>query len=137
MSDIKVVKHDEVFLRVFCEDSIARELSEYFTFEVPGAKFQPAYKARLWDGRKRLYNLQTKTLYVGLLSLLKNFAKKCNYTLEIDENLSKSNQISQEKIWRLHRQSRKFFTPYQTMFWWQSLNYSRLSTRSNHTSYTE
>lgn len=98
MSDIKAVKHDEVFLRVFCEDSIARELSEYFTFEVPGAKFQPAYKARLWDGRKRLYNLQTKTLYVGLLPLLKNFAKKSNYTLELDEKLSKSNQISQEII---------------------------------------
>lgn len=98
MPDITVKKHNEVFLRVFCEDHIAKELSEYFTFNVPGARFQPAFKARLWDGRKKLFNLQTKTLYVGLLSLLENFAKRSNYTLEIDDLLTKNDQISKEMI---------------------------------------
>ena len=98
MKDIVVKKHDEVFMKVFCDDSIGKELSEYFTYPVPGARFMPAYKARLWDGTKKLYNYQTKTLYVGLLNWLENFAKKSNYSIEIDENLAQNNQISKEIV---------------------------------------
>jgi hypothetical protein len=35
MSDLIISKKDEVYLKVTCEKSIARELSEFFTFFVP------------------------------------------------------------------------------------------------------
>lgn len=73
---IRVEKHNESYVRVFADPSTEQELSQFFTFEVPGARFTPKFKARLWDGKLRLYNLQTKTLYTGLLDYVKTFAKE-------------------------------------------------------------
>ena len=44
-------KVNEVYLKIEAEADIRRELGEYFTFEVPGFKFMPAYQNRVWDGR--------------------------------------------------------------------------------------
>ena len=59
-------KLDEVYIRVFGDPSIERELADFFTYEYPGARFTPQFKARLWDGKVRLYDQVRKTLYVGL-----------------------------------------------------------------------
>ena len=40
---MQVSKINEVHLKVETEPSIARELADYFTFEVPGHRFMPAY----------------------------------------------------------------------------------------------
>ena len=40
-------------LKIELEDGIAAELSEYFSFYVPGYKFMPAYKHKVWDGKIR------------------------------------------------------------------------------------
>ena len=51
MPDIlKIRKKNEVFVHVECEPSIANELSDFFTFFVPGYKFMPSYKNKFWDG---------------------------------------------------------------------------------------
>ena len=47
---VKVEKIDEVFMRVHCDDGLARDLYDFFSFTVPGAKFMPSYKNRDWDG---------------------------------------------------------------------------------------
>jgi hypothetical protein len=36
---------------VECETSLAQELYDYFSFDVPGAKYMPAFKSRRWDGK--------------------------------------------------------------------------------------
>ena len=41
--DIIIHKKDDVYFQIECERSIARELNEYFSFDVPGAKFMPSY----------------------------------------------------------------------------------------------
>ena len=42
MSDIvRVSKVNEVFLKVDCDDGLAKELFEFFSFKVPNAKFMP------------------------------------------------------------------------------------------------
>ena len=79
MTLIKVEKLDEAFIRVYSDNGTEQELSEFFKFPVPGAKFMPKYKAKMWDGYARLYNLQTKKLYAGLLDYVKEFAKRNNY----------------------------------------------------------
>lgn len=86
-SDLVVHKKDEVFATIECEKHLLKELSEYFTFMVPGYQFVPAFRNKIWDGKIRLFNLHTKTLYLGLLSYLNLFAEERGYTVEYVDNL--------------------------------------------------
>ena len=67
MTDVIIQKRNEVYLTVECEPHIKYELSEYFTFEVPGAKFMPAYKKRIWDGTIKLFSPGDGKIYCCLL----------------------------------------------------------------------
>jgi len=86
MTDIKIRKKNEIFLTVKSEPYIQQELSDYFTFEVPGAKFMPQYRSKYWDGKIRLYSPHTGEIYVGLLDKVISWAKKSNYTIEFENN---------------------------------------------------
>jgi len=81
-SDIVIVKKDEVYAKITCERDVARELSEYFTFFVPGHQFVPAFRNKIWDGKIRLFNLQTQQLYLGLTSYLQEFADERQYFID-------------------------------------------------------
>jgi len=94
LSDIIIKPHDEVFVRVDCERSTAQELYEHFSFYVPGYKYMPAYKSRMWDGKIRLYNLNTLRIYKGLIGEVKKFAKNMDYTIEVEDKLDSSNEFS-------------------------------------------
>lgn len=95
---IKLEKYSEVHLRFFTESSIEAELVDFFKFRVKGYQFMPAYKAGMWDGYVRLANANTKTLYVGLLNYVIEFAKRYGYELEIDENLYVNNNINTDIV---------------------------------------
>tara|TARA_R100001129_G_scaffold70825_1_gene48209 strand:+ start:119 stop:1615 length:1497 start_codon:yes stop_codon:yes gene_type:complete len=83
MSDIVVSKKDEVHIIVKPNDSgIIMELSEFFTFYVPGYKFVPSYRNKLWDGKIRLYNTRDYTLPSGLFYHLQKFIKDRGYTID-------------------------------------------------------
>ena len=84
-SDLVITKKDEVFAKVACERHIAMELSEFFTFFVPGYQFVPAYRNRIWDGKIRLFALQSGQIYLGLIPYLKEFCTERNYTYELEE----------------------------------------------------
>lgn len=86
MSDITVQKKNESFLSIRCDLGIAMELSEAFMFEVPGAKFQPAFKRGIWDGKIRLFNLGKRTLPVGLFHKLKEFGEQRNYSICLENS---------------------------------------------------
>ena len=85
MEIIRVKKKNEVFLHIETEPSIEQELAEHFCFYVPGYKFMPAYRNRMWDGKIRLFDLRYKTLYGGLLEYIKEFAESRQYELKIDK----------------------------------------------------
>lgn len=83
MSDLIIEKHNEVYVRVTSDDlGILQELSEYFTFFVPGYKFMPAFKMKAWDGKIRLFNMMNGSLYKGLVSYMEIFARERGYTVE-------------------------------------------------------
>jgi len=86
MANIIIQKKNEIYLKVETEPHIHQELSDYFTFEVPGAKFMPQYRSKYWDGKIRLYSNHTGEIYVGLLDKLVAWAKKCEYTVEFKDN---------------------------------------------------
>ena len=93
MEKIEVYKKDEVYLKLDCERGTSMELSEFFTFEVPGAKFMPAVRNRIWDGKIRLYNVNTQQIYVGLLEHIKRFAKERDYKVIVHDGLEDTMDI--------------------------------------------
>lgn len=88
METIKIRKLNEVYNKIECEPSIAMELNTYFTFDVPGAKFMPAVRNKIWDGKIRLFNLLTCTLYSGLNRYVEEFCKSRNYEIEYESDFS-------------------------------------------------
>jgi len=51
---------------------------------VPGYQFVPAYRNRIWDGKIRLFNLQTSQLYLGLVPYLTEFCDERGYAYSHD-----------------------------------------------------
>ena len=86
MSHLVISKKNEVNLQISSEEHVYYELSDQFTFEVPGAKFSPAYKKKFWDGKIRLFNINTKEIYIGLLDRVVQFCKDHEYTYEFLAN---------------------------------------------------
>ena len=90
-SDVTINKINEVYIRVDTEHSIAQEISDHFTFLVPGHTFIPAFRKKLWDGKIRLYNVMNRVLYHGLLPHLCKFLYLRGYSVnfETDFNTTK------------------------------------------------
>ena len=86
MDQLVITKKNEVFLHIQTEPSIEMELSEHFCFYVPGYKFMPAYKNRMWDGKIRLFDQRKKTLYCGLFKYLKEFADARQYEIVVENS---------------------------------------------------
>ena len=82
MEIISVRKLDHSNLHVDCDYGIAAELKEFFSFYVPGYRFMPAFKRRVWDGKIRLYDANSGELPAGLYPQLKVFAKTRGYNLK-------------------------------------------------------
>ena len=79
METIRVRKLDHSNLHVDCDSGIAQELNEFFSFFVPGYRFMPAYKNKVWDGKIRLYSRATGELPAGLYHHLVQFARSRGY----------------------------------------------------------
>lgn len=99
MAVITVEKINEVHIRAYSDDfGVESELVDFFTFDYPGAKFTPMFKARLWDGKVKLYDPLCKTLYVGLISYLIKFCEKYQHDLEYKNHVLVENNIDPETI---------------------------------------
>jgi superfamily II DNA or RNA helicase len=88
MTHLTIRKKNEVYITIHSnEEYVHRELADYFTFEVPEAKFlkrNPRYK--YWDGTIRLYSPATGDLYHGLLDHLQVWAAEKQYIVEYEKN---------------------------------------------------
>ena len=89
MQNIIVEKLNDVYIKIDADASIRRELSDYFSFEVPGYKFTHQFRNRVWDGKIRLYSYATGQMYVGLYPYLQEWCKKKNvYIVESSQILT-------------------------------------------------
>jgi superfamily II DNA or RNA helicase len=86
MSHLIVSKKNEVYLRIQAEPHVYYELADQFTFDVPNAKFAPAYRSKYWDGKIRLFSTQTGEIYIGLLDRIIRFCETHDYTYEFKDN---------------------------------------------------
>ena len=86
MTHLSIKKKNEVYIKISSpEEHVHKELSDYFTFEVPEAKYlkrNPRYK--YWDGTIRLYSPATGELYHGLITHLQSWADDHQYTMSYE-----------------------------------------------------
>lgn len=100
MSDtVRVSKIDEVFMKVHCDKGLARDLFDFFSFTVPGAKFMPSYKNKFWDGKVRLFSIKTNKIYIGLLPYVDEFCRERGYNFEgVNDILGDKQRITDEDV---------------------------------------
>jgi len=67
MADVIIQKKNETYIKLICESYILHEIGQYFTFDVPGAKYSPAFKRGGWNGKISLLSTTTGEIYAGLL----------------------------------------------------------------------
>jgi len=75
-----------------------KELTSYFTFEVPGAKFMPMVRNRMWDGKIRLFSPSSGEIYVGLLPYIKKFCDSNKISYLIEEGVENENIVDREMV---------------------------------------
>ena len=94
-----ISKKNEVYLVLNDLDpSTVQELTEFFTFEVPGAKFMPTVRKRIWDGKIRLFSPQTRQIYVGLLHYVKKFCDNNNIKYTIEEGVEDVRNVDRKSV---------------------------------------
>jgi len=94
-----VSKKNEVYLVLSDLDpSTTQELTEFFTFEVPGAKFMPMYRNRMWDGKIRLFSPGSGEIYVGLLPYIKKFCENNEISYILEEGVENERNVVRQVV---------------------------------------
>jgi superfamily II DNA or RNA helicase len=99
--DIIITKLNNVYARVDCDRAISMELSDRYTFEVPNARFMHIVKNKMWDGKIRLFNQKDRTIYVGLVASVIEYAKTndFSYHYEDEKPLDISDATFERFLW--------------------------------------
>jgi len=95
---MKISKVNEVYLELEVDEDISREISDYFTFEVPGAKFMPQFRNRMWDGKIRMFSPHNGRIYVGLLPYIKEYCTKKSIEYTIEEGVENDRNVIRESV---------------------------------------
>jgi superfamily II DNA or RNA helicase len=96
---MRISKKNEVYLVIDeMTDSSRQELTEFFTFEVPGFKFMPQYRNKMWDGKIRLFSPATGEIYVGLLEYIKGFCKRNEIEYILEEGVKNERDVVREVV---------------------------------------
>ena len=127
MSSVRVSKVNEVFMQVHCDDGLARDLYDFFSFTVPNAKFMPSVKNRYWDGKVRLYSIKTNKIYIGLLPYVDTFCRERGYDFEGIEDVIGEKQRATEELHQFVEELSLPFSPrdYQMEAFRTSVQYGR------------
>ncbi len=96
MSDVHLKFIDRVHIKILSEASTIMELADAFTWKADGYKFNPKYKARLWDGNISLINRMSGTCYAGLAQRIKKFCDARGYSFSFDNELLYENVSEHE-----------------------------------------
>jgi superfamily II DNA or RNA helicase len=84
---IRIHNKDEAYVFVECEDGEAYELREYFTFFSPNYQFTPQFRAKVWDGKIRLFDIRTHLILRGLVPEIVKFCEARDYEWEYDNEV--------------------------------------------------
>lgn len=79
---VRLIEHDETYIRVEADPGIERELFERFKFKAENFWFHPLYKQKIWNGDIHLFDIKDKTIYKGLKEDIINYCNKYGYPVE-------------------------------------------------------
>lgn len=143
MSDIIITKKNESYIRVTSDDKGALyELNEHFIFDVPGAKFTPKFKAKVWDGKIKLYSLSKQEIYAGLFDSVVDFCRIRDYDVVLkpspvygipgqQANIIPEDVVAYIKSLNLHSRGEPIeFRDYQYKAVYEALKHKRLTLQS-------
>lgn len=111
MELVNIERVNEVYIRVRTESGIKMELSKHFEFEVPGAKFSPAYRNKIWDGKIRLFSAMTGMIYSGLLPHIVKFCATRDYECEVDAQLKPDEAVQDTAGYDLAKEFDTLYEP--------------------------
>lgn len=111
MELVQIEKVDEVYVRVSADPSTKMELSDFFTFEVPGASFMPAVRNKVWDGKIRLFNAMTGMVYLGLVPYIHKFCKSRDYEVQHINDVYDLQTINDDAGYQLAKEFDTAFEP--------------------------
>ena len=98
-SKMLISKKNEVYIKLQdVEPSVAAELNDFFTFEVPGFKYMPAYRNKMWDGKIRLYNIVTGEIYMGLLPYIEEYLQNNGELYELEDGLRNEREVARSVV---------------------------------------
>ena len=126
-SEIILKKIDEVFMQVQCDDGLARDLFDFFSFTVPNAKFMPSVKNRYWDGKVRLFSNKTNKIYIGLLPYVDEFCRERGFNFEGIQDVIGEKQRATEELHQFVEELNLPFSPrdYQMEAFRTAVQYGR------------
>ena len=111
MDEVSIERVNEVYVRVNADPGVKMEMSEYFTFEVPGAKFMPSVRNKVWDGKIRLLNVMTGMIYAGLVPYILKFCNVREYHVTVDKGIVPNNPVQDTAGYDLAKEFKSAFTP--------------------------
>lgn len=91
MTDVHLQFVNNVHCRLICDPGTLMEISDHLTYFKKNYKFDPKYKARIWDGKIRLVNRLTRLVYAGLAKRIKKFCDERDYTFSFDDEFAYDN----------------------------------------------
>ena len=96
---MRISKKNEVYIKIIdIEPSLAAEVNDFFTFEVPGFKYMPAYRNKTWDGKIRLYNIVTGEIYRGLLPYIEEYLQNNGEDYELEDGLRSERTVARSVV---------------------------------------
>ena len=98
MSSCKIVIRDEVNIKIEgLPIEVRRKLSNTFKYEIPYAKYHPAYKLGRWDGQTTLFGMGGNG-YINQLPRILEILEKCNYDISEVEDQRLPTTINFTKV---------------------------------------
>ncbi len=94
------LKVGTVWTHVYGDTAVDKLLYEKMAVEVEGARYSKAYKQKLWDGKKRFYDLYRKRFLTGLLTFVEQLLtdEGIEYEVENKDNVFQKFEVSKEDI---------------------------------------
>ena len=96
---LEITFPNECFLQINCDTATAYELSDHFSFFAESYKHHPKYKARVWDGKIRLFNLKTRQMYAGLYPYVEQFARDNGWRISVAFPLENNLSLKEAHDW--------------------------------------
>jgi superfamily II DNA or RNA helicase len=98
VSSCKIVIRDEVNIKIEgLPIEVRRKLSNTFKYEIPYAKYHPAYKLGRWDGQTTLFGMGGNG-YINQLPRILEILEKCNYDISEVEDQRLPTTINFTKV---------------------------------------